>query len=210
VSEAESYARYELDEANRRSVTAYAGTAVVRKLEVGKQDESGKSSFVRLPDDKRVWSARQNLRSLFDKQKDKLRDMTVLSFEQDTIVQIVAKRDGETLTLDKITEESADKKTTTTWKAPEGEAWDQETVDQLLRALTRLRCARYGEQGMPTGKELVNVFLKAADGTGYTISFHEKVDTQYPGLSSQSDYPFFVAEYQYQDVADIFQKPGKE
>lgn len=208
VSEAQSYARYELDEGARMRVTAYAGSSTVRQLDVGKEDESRKASFLLLPGDKRVWSSRQNLRSLFDKEKDKLRDMVVLTFPQESIVAIVAKREKQTLSLRKVTEESADRKTTTSWKTESGELWNQDNVAQLLRTLARLRCQSYGEKGMSTGKELVNVFLKAEDGTGYTVSFHEKAGTQVPGLSSQSDYPFFVAEYQYQDVADVFVAPA--
>jgi hypothetical protein len=211
VSEAQSYARYELDEAGRMRVTAYAGEAVVRQLDVGKQDSNQRSSFLLLPGDKRVWSSRQNLRSLLDKDKDKLRDMTVLSFQQDSIVEITAKRGKETLDLKKATEESADKKTTTTtWNTSSGEAWNQDGVTQLLRTLAILRCQRYGDKGVDVGKELVNVFLKAQDGTGYTVSFHEKAGNQYPGLSSKSDYPFYVADYQYQDVVGVFEKPAKK
>jgi hypothetical protein len=210
VSEAESYVRYELDEAARIRITAYAGSSTVRQLDVGKEDENRTASFVLLPGDKRVWSSRQNFRSLFDKERDKLRDMVVLSFSQEGIVEIVAKREKQTLTLRKVTEESADKKTTAAWKTDAGEVWNQDNVTQLLRTLARLRCQSYGEKAMETGKELVNVFLKGEDGAGYTVSFHEKVGTQVPGLSSQSDYPFLVAEYQYQDVADIFQEAAKK
>jgi len=207
VSEAESYARYELDDQARMRVRAWAGSSVAREVLVGKEDESRKASFVLLPGDKRVWSSRQNLRSIFGKEKDSLRDMVVLDFKQESIVEIVAKGEKRTLTLRKVTEESADKTSTTTWKTEGGVPWDQDNVAQLLRTLSRLRCQRYGERGMDTGKELVNVFLKSEDGTGYTVSFHEKVGTQVPGLSSRSEYPFFVAEYLYKDVAEILQEP---
>lgn len=206
VSEAQSYARYSLDDGARIRVTAYAGTSEVRQLDVGKEDESRTASFILLPQDTRVWSSRQNLRSIFDKERDKLRDLVVLSFAHDGIVEIVAKRDKQTLTLRKVAEEAADKKTTTSWKTESGEVWNQDNVAQLLRTLARLRCQSYGQKGMDTGKELLSVFLKGQEGTGYTVSFHDKVGTQVPGLSSQSDYPFYVAEYQYQDVADVFQE----
>jgi hypothetical protein len=136
--------------------------------------------------------------------------MTVLSFAQDGIIEITAKRAGETLTLRKVTEESEDKNTpSVSWKTEAGEVWDKDQVNRLLSILSRLRCSRYGEEGMSLGKELVNVSLRSED-RGYTISFHEQVDNQYPGLSSESGYPFFVASYQYDDVAGIFTPPEAE
>jgi hypothetical protein len=204
VSESESYSRYELDEPERIRVTAYAGDKEARRVDVGKQDEGRRSSFVLLSGDKRVWSSSLNLRSLFDKEKDKLRDMTVLDFQQDAIAEVVAKQGGTALELRKVTEQAADKSSSTTWKDASGAAVDQDKVATLLRTLARLRCQRYGEKGEALGKELLNVFLKAEDGTGYTVSFYEKSGGQYPGLSSGSDYPFYVAEYQYKDVAGIF------
>ena len=42
----------------------------------------------------------------------------------------------------------------------------------------------------------------------YTLSVHDKVGSTYRALSSQSDYPFTLAEYKERDIADVMEKPG--
>ena len=206
VSEGESYARYQLDEAGRLRVTAWAGSTVARVVDVGKQDTGGRASFVKLENDKRVYSSLQDLRGLFGKDKAALRDMTVLSFTQGDIVEITLKRGSESLKLAKASVQS-EGKTATSWKSEEGVEWDQARVDRLLTTLSRLRCDAWSDARTDVGPELLSVFLKAQDGTGYTLSVHDKSGSTYPGLSSQADYPFTIAEYKVEDISDVFTKP---
>jgi hypothetical protein len=209
VSESSSYARYELDEGSRMKITAYVGSVVAREVEVGKEDTGGRTSYVKLPGDIRVYTTRQNLRELFDKEKDKLRDMAVLTFAAGGAVQVTVRRGAEALTLDRVTETVEDRETTL-WRSTAGVAWDQDRVDRLLRTLASLRAQRYGESGEEIGPERLSVFVKTEDGTGHTFAAHDKVESSYAALSSQSDYPFYVAQYQYDDVAEIFEPPAAE
>lgn len=203
VSEAASYGRYGLDETGRMVITAYSGETQVRVVTAGKVDEGSKASFVLLPGDKKVYTARQNFRGLFDVDREKLRDMTVLQLDREQVVEIQARRGEVTLTLTRSTDESVTP-AVTVWKAQTGEVWDPDVMSRFLGAVARMRAQRFGVKGEDLGAEQLNIFLKTADGAGATVAVHAKSGTQYGALTSQSEDPFYVAEYQLTDLSSIF------
>ncbi len=88
VSESENYNRYELDDPQKITILALAGDKTVRSFDMGKTAPSNQHTFIRLPDDKRVYHARENFKTKFDVTTDALRDLTVLVFDKTQIRQI--------------------------------------------------------------------------------------------------------------------------
>jgi hypothetical protein len=88
VSESENYNRYELDDPKKISIIALAGDKTVRSFDMGKTAPSNQHTFIKLPDDKRVYHARENFKTKFDIKADVLRDLTVLAFDKAQIQQI--------------------------------------------------------------------------------------------------------------------------
>ncbi len=100
VSETESYPRYELDDPQKITITAQAGDKIVRSFDMGKTAPSSQHTFIKLPDDKRVYHARENFRYKFDVTADSLRDLTVLAFDKTQIQQIeIQSKDKKPLVL---------------------------------------------------------------------------------------------------------------
>jgi hypothetical protein len=88
VSESENYNRYELDDPKKINILALAGDKTVRSFDMGKTAPSNQHTFIKLPDDKRVYHARENFKTKFDVTADALRDLTVLAFDKTQIQQI--------------------------------------------------------------------------------------------------------------------------
>jgi hypothetical protein len=100
VSESESFNRYELDDKQKVAIVAMAGNKPVRSFDMGKTAPSNQHTFIKLPDDKHVYHARENFKSKFDVSADSLRDLNVLAFDKAKIQQIeVMEKDKQPLLL---------------------------------------------------------------------------------------------------------------
>ena len=73
VSEGNNYPNYSLGKQRRIHVTAWAGEKQIRAFDVGKTAPSYKHTFVKLPDDPRVYHASGSFRKHFSVSKDELR-----------------------------------------------------------------------------------------------------------------------------------------
>ena len=85
VSEAASYARYELDQGNRIVLKGWQGDQLVRELELGKAASTFQHTFVKLPGNPNVYHAGGHLRPKFEYDAEGLRDLTVFSVQTDQI-----------------------------------------------------------------------------------------------------------------------------
>lgn len=100
VSESSNYGLYDLDNDHKVDVQAMEGDKQARAFDIGKTAPSYQHTFIKLPDDKRIYHARENFRSKFDLTTDVLRDLTVLSFDKSQIQQIeISQKDKEPLVL---------------------------------------------------------------------------------------------------------------
>ncbi len=66
VSEKSNDARYDLDPDHRIEVTAWNDKEVVRQFSLGKAADTFRHTFVKLPEDNRIFHARDNFRDRFD------------------------------------------------------------------------------------------------------------------------------------------------
>lgn len=123
VAESESYNRYELDDAHKITIQAMAGDKLVRSFEMGKTAPSNQHTFIKLPDDKRVYHARDNFKTKFDITADAMRDLTVLAFDKSQIQQIEIDRKDKQPLLLSMKQESVE----VTAKPEEKSAEQQET-----------------------------------------------------------------------------------
>ena len=180
---------------------------------MGRPAPSWNHTFVKLPGDNRVYHAQGNFKSKFDLTADKLRDKTVLSFDVDEIMEIELAKGEQIIALTRkaSTIEAADSKadqektppepakTETTWENSEGKKADKPTVNTIVSALSNLSCESYiedKEKGDFT-KPVYTVRLKGSQE--YILSLFEKPTEdakEFPAISSESNYPFLLSEYQ--------------
>lgn len=208
VSESKSYERYGLGGADKISVKAWTDKELKRDFEVGNPASSFQHTFVKIAGDDRVFQARENLRSRFDQTVDNLRDKVVLKFEPSQVESIEVRDKEKTVTFVRKqvpVEVSAGKEGKTrptgeevVWESSEGKA-DEAKVKQLLTGLSALRCNGYIYDRKKGDFKDPVYSIKVKGTEEYTLSVFAKNDknkNDYPAISSQSDSPFLLPDYQ--------------
>lgn len=221
VSESSNDHRYELDPEKRISVTAEKDGKALRSFDIGKPAPSGRHTFVKLPDDKKVYHAGENFRNTFDQTKEQLRDRTVLTVDRNQVQQIDIKdKDNKILLSLKQTpkaaepepEKAPDKENgspdapkppvVTTpemvWTDADGQPVNESDINNLFNNLSSLQCQSFitGKTKADFTSPLYTVTLAGVKTV--TLSVFEKLnkdDDTYPAVSSENDYPFMLPSY---------------
>ena len=219
VSEARSYDRYELDEAHRIRVRAWAGDNLKRDMAIGKSAPTYRHTFVRVGDDPNVYHAREDFRGRFDRDLDQMRDKSVMAFKRDTIRSLTLQagtgkpvrftRQGPTET----TSDKEAKAPPAPWLDAQGQPADSATIDQVLGSLATLECAAYLYDKTKTdlegkdpqyiltleGEKSLRLVLFAPKGSG-------EAEKQRAAISSENDYPFLLSAFLSKELAEQIDK----
>jgi hypothetical protein len=207
VSESKSYGQYDLGDDKRITLEAYSGDKLVRKFDIGKTASTYQHTFVRLEDDPRVYQARGNIRQPFDVTADKLRDMVVAKVDKETVGSISMTSAGGSIALRKQGgspvpplggegDSMPPPPPAPTWRTDDGKQGDETVINRLLGALGSLRCDSYieGKTKDDFSDPIITISIDAAPPLTLSI-FEKREDNKYPAVSSQSDYPFLLAEH---------------
>ena len=161
VSESKNYSRYDLGDDKKINVKAWAKDTLIRSFDIGKAASTFRHTFVRIGEDKRVYHAQENFRSKFDLSIEKLRDKTVLSFNETDIQTLSVVNKEKTLLLamsqipvevgtesdtqpsTKQDKEEMTPETQPVWQDQEGNQTEKSKVDKLLSTLSGLTCESY-------------------------------------------------------------------
>jgi hypothetical protein len=210
ISESKNYARYDLDEEKGIRVKAWQGDQLKRDIDIGKAASSFRHTFVKLAGDDRVFHARDNFRGKFDQNIDNLREKTILSFKASDIQEILVTDHQKS--LDFIRKQLADEKAAspgdnaesasapaakTIWQSADGKTAEESGLKRLLASLSNLHCDKFIDDRNKSDftDPLVSIQLK--DTQEYSLLIFAKVkeeDTDYPAISSGSDYPFYLSK----------------
>jgi len=231
VSEAKSYDRYDLNDDKKIAVRVWTGDTLKLEFEIGKTATSYRHTFIKLAGDVRVYHAKGNFRDTFDQTTDTLRNMTVLAFSQVDIQQIQITKEKETIIVGRkqipievsVTEDSgkSDKKaaeapkTKMVWQTADGKEVDESSLDRLLASLAKIQCEKYINDKKK--EDFISpVYEWKLQGTQeYTLAIFDKInkDAQnYPAISSENGYPFFLSDPQVDSLIkntdEIWQHPS--
>ena len=209
VSESKNYNLYDLDEEKKINVKAWQGENLRQDVDLGKTASSFRHTFVRPAGDERVFHARGNFKNNFDFSVDDLRDKLVLALSPADIQLIRVIKDQLTLTFSKsqvpvvVDNTKAEKKSDpapgakkSAWQAADGRPVEETAVNQLLNAVSDLRCEKFinDRQKEDFTSPLFTLQLKGAQE--YSLSIFAKTadeDTDFPAVSSGSNYPFLLS-----------------
>lgn len=216
VSESGSEGRYELDPEKRIAVVAEKDDKPVRAFDIGKPAPSGRHTFVKLPDDNRVYHAGENFRNAFDQTRDQLRDKVVLAVNRDQVKGIdITDKSGTSLLSLKLepetpapaSESAAEAKTDKpadaappkmVWKDASGKAASDADINNLFNNLSRLQCQSFiSDKTKAEFKNPLYTVTLSGDKTAI-LAIYEKLnpdDDTYPAVSSENDYPFLLPAY---------------
>lgn len=209
VSESKNYSIYELDKDNSIEVESYAGDKISRKISIGKPASSYRHTFVMIGDDHRVYHAEGNIKNEFNKTVSDLRDKLVMKFS-DEIAEVIIKKGGNELIVLRGTppvsvdvsdkDSKAEVEDLAKWIAADGSPVKAEEIDEIISSLSNFKCDEFIEDREKDDfkSPLFTLTLKGINT--YSISFFEKEDDQYPGISSESEYPFFISEWKAERI----------
>ena len=230
VSESKDYNRYDLNAEKRITVKAWQQGTLKRNFDIGKAAPSFRHTFVRLDGDSRVYHARDNFRSKFNFTIDDLRDKTVLSFKTTDIqqVQIINDQASVKLVRNEVpvrpsaaqpqkSESAPAAAVRFQWQGDGGQKANEQNLNRLLTTLGDLKCADYINDRSKDAfsAPIYTARLKGLQDHQLEIFAKlEKGDKNYPAVSSDSDYPFWLSETKVQQIMinpeEMIKKPEPE
>ena len=212
VSESKNYNLYELDDEQKINVKAWQGNDLKREVDLGKTASSFRHTFVKLAGDERVYHARGNFRDNFDDTEDALRDKLVLTLNEADIQQIQITKNQQPLTLNKRQApveveaeagakqaESAPEADQSVWQSADGRPVDEAVVEQILNAAAKLQCEKFIDDRRRDEFTSPIYTLQMQGPQEHSLSIFAKSDekdTNYPAVSSGSDYAFLLSDSQ--------------
>jgi hypothetical protein len=210
VSESKSYAIYELDDERKANVKAWQGDQLRREFDVGKAAPSFRHTFVRPAGDERVFHAQDNISFRFRMAVDDLRDKAVLAFKPEEIEEVRITQAGATTSLTRKQVEAAAGQATpaTAWIGSDGRTADPGAVQSLLAELSKLSCEKFVTDRDKASFEAPEVTIELKGAAEHTLKIFAPLsaeDKSRPAVSSGSDAPFSLADYQLQQLM----KPGE-
>ena len=222
VSEAQSYARYELDAARRIDVKLYKGGQLARRVAIGKAASTFRHTHVILDDDKNVYHAAGSFRWEFDKSIDDLRDKTVMAFDRGIITRISIQADAQEQIIHKETvtdsapasgSSPAEKNRTNPapdakWVTAEGQPVEIAVVEELLEALAPLKCKSFlsDQQEKNLVNPLYRIHLQGESTHRLEIfsPLSEETPADFPATSSGSRYAFVLSEFDVEKIKRFY------
>lgn len=215
VSASKAYSRYDLGEDKRIAVKAYAGDAVKRAFDVGKEADTYQHTFVKLPKDPNIYHARKNFKRTFDVKIDDLRDKKVLTLSPSNITEFSITSGDTTLALSQKTvpaeekaspdgkeaetqppTEEGDTQTKLVWLDADGNTVKEDSVTGFLSKFSHMTCNAYIKDKVKADfkNPIHTVTLKGAQTDTLMVFEKKEPDTDYPAVSSQNDYPFTLSK----------------
>jgi hypothetical protein len=231
VSESKNYQVYDLDDAHKVRVKAWAKNLVVSEFDIGKAASSFRHTFVKLPENPMVYHARDNFRRKFDMNVDDLRDKIVLSFASDTIQEIVihqgdtqsvfrkntASPENEQSGSDEAGEKPNLPAAQTKWVNENNEIADESVLQRLLSTLADLKCDKYIEGKTKADVEPPVYTIRLKGAKEHNLSLYDALkenEDQYPASSSDNPYLFLLPKWRVdnimKDQAEIMGKKESE
>ena len=214
VSRLKNYNLYDLNDEKKITIKAWDKEKLKRLIEIGKIVSSYRHTFVKLEKEGPVYHAAGDFRSSFDLTKDDLRDKLVLSFKKDEISIININKAGTKISLalkdvekgkeDKAEKEEVEhKQATKVWQTNDGKICLQTKIGELLGKLSNLKCKQYIDNKNKDDfkNPVFSIGLKGINENKLLIfSLQEKDATEYPCISSSTEYPFFLTKYQAENI----------
>lgn len=221
VSKGKNYPAYNLGDRDKIHVTARADGKQIRSFDVGKTAPSSRHTFIRLPDDPRVYHASGNFREQFANTAPQLRDKTVLAFDKSAVTKI---RIEKGKTVKELTLRDAEKSketakeesengdhTKTLWKDTKGNEIARDKVNQLLSQVNSLECREFiGTPDKNNFKNPIYMLSLTADKGRHKLTIYPKTSENaevYPAESSMAPDRFSLSKSRAEKImSQLFEK----
>jgi hypothetical protein len=219
ISDKKIYDRYNLDDANKIGVTAFAGDKEVRNFDIGKVSDTSSFTFVKLANNNNVYSISGNARMVFDKKLADLRDKVVMNLKKEEITEIVLENGKQTVRIKKEVKPApaTDKKDDKT-KVPEEPVWKSDlsdtpvqvsVINDILDGMSNLTCEEFpeGSSKQDLSAKPFTYRTTARGPKDYIVTFADNgKDNKYAAISSESDFVFTLIGWKAQKLMRKFDK----
>lgn len=174
-------------------VTAYASGKPLRTLYAGKVSANAMQTYCLVDGSDDVYLVSGNLRNIFDRTVDSLREKTVYTLQGDTVdrAEFRGPDGGSVWVLERKGEPSQ-------WRfAHSEEVPDQEKVAAWIRSVASLRAQEYVPEGRVLPEQVSGTLVLTAGGETVSVTVHEKNEETGAYLCSSSAlaYAFLVSSY---------------
>ncbi len=188
VSNRQFVDQYGLSESEAIHVVASEGGKILRELRIGKESPTGRQSYVMIEGQKGIYLTYGDLRGLFGRELDDIREKKIFSIDAGTIERLVIGF-GDVYTLYNDPQASV-------WKAAgmEETELDQEKVKAFVQKCSSLTAKSFPLDAVPSGTPECTVAIDAG-GKRITLSIYPKVDNTYLCVCSESPYAFTLLPY---------------
>jgi hypothetical protein len=154
-------------------------------------------------DDPVVYQVQGNLKTKFDVTADGLRDKTVLSFDTRDVTELSVRKEKKTVLFRKKEGDQASKeKSDPVWETADGKPADIEKVRRILLTLSTLKCQEFIKDAKKEDYKNPTLEISVKGKKESRLLIFENKDKgakNKPGVSSESDYPFLLADYVISD-----------
>lgn len=196
-----SQIRYDLTDAKKITVTAFAGGKEVRKITVGKSSATGSQGYIMLDNGSDVFLASGNLSNTFGKTLDDLRSRSVWTLDKNMIGGVtIRKADGTEWKLSRTGQSE-----NIEWKLDghgivTGEVDSQKAENWFAEFANLSASSWYDDSASPDGKYLLTCEVEAGGKTVALDLFQTKEGNddeaaEYCASSTESPYTFALASY---------------
>jgi hypothetical protein len=165
ISESKNYSRFGLEEADTLKI--YKNDQVLLDIKVGNTSKTGNYTYVLILGQSQVYSIRGNIKNTFNKTENDLRDKTVFTVTKDQITEIVITRGDKVINL------------------------TPEQIEEISPTIANITASNFNN--LNSGEVLLTMEVKGE--TNKTFTIYNKVGEEYPGGSTDVDFPFTVPSW---------------
>jgi hypothetical protein len=207
VSRKKYYDRYGLTPEKRVRVGLRAEGGDLMTLMIGKTSFTGRHTYLLYDDRELVYQAPGNLRSMFSKSVEELRDKTVMNIDVAGIKGFVVEKGNLSYSFNRVEGEKAVKESAPGKDEKKGKPYhwevegfeyaefDTNRVESLLRRLRPLRAEGYPETDVSKEEYEGKVTLQTARGE-VTLTFHKQTEEgDWVATASTTPYVFTVSSF---------------
>lgn len=199
VSRMGDFERYGLTEESRIMVTAFDGDRLLRTLRIGKESESGTGCYFSLEDRPEIYFSRENLKAVFNRTEDSLRNREMLALTLAEVIAVRVKGPSGSYTLERSGEGREEG-----WVIPElGIPADTEKTEQFLSQLVRINASGFPEEAPPPPESAPWSFQLKSESRNRTLYLFRELEKKrgnYLALTSESPYPFTISSYKAEEL----------
>jgi hypothetical protein len=170
------------------TLSVYTGDKKVRSMLIGSVSPSGGYSYIRLGDGKKTYTLRGDLPSLFRTDEGKLRDKSVLRYDDKAVTRVKFTGPGGKVTVISRTGEGD----SAVWTDQNGKVYETYRLDNIIFRYSKLKCDNF-VAAIPPDLLEADSYTVEMNGPENSLTVYGQTGQSLYGTTSQSEEPFQIS-----------------